>query len=137
MTTMTTQIPTDALHTFALGLNRQRDAWLADATTELLGQLLAGEDMFTGDTWLITPAAMMTELRRRALNEYAGGTWCVSCLQTNVTPRHQVPAGTKLCRGSAGLEHGIRTRVVTPCAQTCTTEKCYYEPEGRPDCPLC
>lgn len=67
MTTMTTQIPTDALHTFALGLNRQRDAWLADATTELLGQLLAGEDMFTGDTWLITPAAMMAELHGRAL----------------------------------------------------------------------
>lgn len=33
--------------------------------------------------------------------------------------------------------HGFRTRVVTPCAQTCTTEKCYYEPEGRAGCPLC
>lgn len=32
---------------------------------------------------------------------------------------------------------GIRTRIVTPCAQTCTTSKCYYEPNGRPDCPLC
>lgn len=31
----------------------------------------------------------------------------------------------------------IRTRIVTPCAQTCTTSKCYFEPNGRPDCPLC
>jgi hypothetical protein len=63
---------------------------------------------------IMTTPAEINELHAEALAEYASNTWCVVCLQAFVTPRHQVPAGTTVCRGSAGQEYGIRTRIAEP-----------------------